>query len=122
LEYLEVCFSLVLSLRLETKKHCLKGDKLGKVIICIAYQFTLKNRSFLQNFTRLHLVTRTFYFRQEVRKYHANPPDDWIGIVTIPQAEYDDLMVILAKASLDDIWHLQNALTELSQIDYRFFE
>lgn len=53
----------VLSLRLETQKHCLKGDKLGNVLICISYLLTLKNRSFLQNFTRLHLVTRTFYFR-----------------------------------------------------------
>lgn len=57
-----ICFKVLL-LRLETKKHCLEGDKLGKVLICISYQFRRKNQSFLQNFTRLHLMTRTFYFR-----------------------------------------------------------
>lgn len=62
------------------------------------------------------------YFIEALKQYHANPTDDWIGIVTIPQAEYDELMFILAKASLDDIWCLQNALTELSQIDHRLFE
>jgi hypothetical protein len=60
-------FFKVLLLRLETKKHCLEGDKLGNVIICISYQLSRKNGSFLQNFTRLHLVTRTFYFRRIVK-------------------------------------------------------
>jgi len=32
-----ICFK-VLSLRLETKKHCLKGDKLGKVMIGNSYK------------------------------------------------------------------------------------
>jgi hypothetical protein len=38
----------------------IEGEKLGKVIICISYQFRRKNGSFLQNFTRLHLMIRTF--------------------------------------------------------------
>lgn len=57
----------VLLLRLETKKHCLKGNKLGNVIICISYQLRLNKGLFLLNFTRLPLVARTFYLRPKVR-------------------------------------------------------
>ncbi|MGB3208413.1 MAG: hypothetical protein WBB28_25795 [Crinalium sp.] len=42
---------------------CLEGDKLGSVIICISYQLTRHHRSFLKNFTRLHLVAQIFYLR-----------------------------------------------------------
>lgn len=58
-------------------------------------------------------------FVEVVKDYHSNPVHN---VVTIPQTEYEGLMVILAKASLEDIFNLQMALNCLNLLSYQMFE
>ena len=62
------------------------------------------------------------YFIEALKEYHANPVDNWLGVVTIPQSEYDELMIILAKASLEDIFNLQMGLNCFNLLSYQMFE
>ena len=61
-------------------------------------------------------------FVDVVKQYHVEPASDYVKSARLQQEEFDALMVILSKMTLDDVWHLQRALDELNQINYRIFE
>lgn len=62
------------------------------------------------------------YFTTIVRQCHESDVDEFATSVRLEQAEFDEMMTILSHADQEDIWHLQAALNELAQIDYRLFE
>lgn len=62
------------------------------------------------------------YFVTVVKNYHAKPPNEFVKATRLDQVEFDELMAILLRADEEDIWHLQHALNELSQINHRLFE
>lgn len=62
------------------------------------------------------------YFIQALKEYHANPTDDWLGVVTIEESEFQALLSILAKATLNEIFDLQMGLNCFNLLNYKMFE
>lgn len=61
------------------------------------------------------------YFVKVLRQFHEDRDNPFIDEAHLPQAEFEELMLILSKASTEDIWNLQMGLNYLNELPYRMF-
>lgn len=61
------------------------------------------------------------YFVTVVREYHTSPINDFVKEARLEQAEFDELMAILARADQEDIFNLQCALNSLNLLPCSMF-
>lgn len=62
------------------------------------------------------------YFTTIVRKCHESDVDKFTTSMRLEQAEFDELMAILSRASQEDIFNLQCALNSLNLLPCSMFK